>query len=341
MGNRSLTLASVEAGKVLLRYLRAHPTGSTFKDLTGALRKANLKHCSEETARRGLKYLRDYHDAPIVPVRADNTWELEDPEFRIPLVDPTQTDLASAIFAAAVLEPMASLETRVRIERMVEMMDLVVRQRGEDAKVRRTTLTASITTGMPADAQIVAVLAEACAGSRVVEIDYYSPWSDERKRYTIEPWQLRVHDGAMYVRAHSLQAGEARTFRVVQIRSLHRLEGSARVGKRPPREEIWGDTTGVGVDDDRPDIATVRIKGSFARWVELECWHESQEDRWSSDMSVLERRMEYRSCREFARRLLSLGDALLSVEPRTLQEEVTAHARALVARVASPQQRDL
>ena len=140
MRNRSLTLASVEAGKVLLRYLRAHPTGSTFKDLAGALRKANLEHCSEETARRGLKYLRDYHDAPIVPVRADNTWALEDPNFRIPLVDPTQTDLASAIFAAAVLEPIASSETRVRIERMVEMMDLVVRQRREVRHLRQQVL---------------------------------------------------------------------------------------------------------------------------------------------------------------------------------------------------------
>ncbi len=341
MRNRSLTFAAVEAGKVLLRYLRKHPTGATFKELAGALRQANLEHDSEETARRGIRYLQDYHDAPISPVRADNTWVLEDPEFTIPLVDPTQLDLASTIFAAAVLEPMASPVMRTRIERMVEMMDLVVRQRGEEAKVRRTTLTASITTGMPTDADIIAVLSEACARRRVIEIDYYSPWTDEHKRYTVEPWQLRVHDGGMYVRAYSLQAKAARTFRVVQVRSLRRLDGATCVGKRPPLDELWGDATGLGVDDDRPGVAIVRVRGSYARWVELECWDDSQEDHWSADMTVLERRVEYRSCREFARRLLSLGDALLSVEPRALHEEVAAHARALAARVSTSDEREL
>jgi len=321
---------------VLLRYLRKHPTGANFQDLVGALRRADIQHCSEETARRGLKYLRDYHDAPIFPMRADNTWVLEDPEFRIPLVDPTQTDLASAIFAAAVLGPIAPAETRARLERVVEMMDLVVRQRGDEAKVRRTTMTASITTGMPADARTVSVLSEACAQKRVVEIDYYSPWRDEHRRHTVEPWQLRVHDGAMYLRGHSLRAKGGRTFRVVQIRSLRALEGAITVGKRPRAEEIWGDPNGVGVDDDRPGVATVRVSGSYARWVELECWDDSQEDRWSSDMTVLERRLEYRSCREFARRLLSLGDGLLSVEPNELREEIAAHVAALAARISDP-----
>ena len=95
----------------------------------------------------------------------------------------------------------------------------------------------------------------------------------------------------------------------------------------------------MGVDDDRPGVATVRVTGPYARWVELECWDDSQEDRWSADMTVLERRVEYRSCRECARRLLSLGDGLLSVEPTELREEVSAHATALAARVVSLQVR--
>ncbi|MGB1700584.1 MAG: WYL domain-containing protein, partial [Nannocystaceae bacterium] len=151
--------------------------------------------------------------------------------------------------------------------------------------------------------------------------------------------QLRVHDGAMYVRAYSLQSKGPRTFRVVQIRSIRRQESDVRVGGKPPADDVWGQGAGVGVDDDRPGVATIRVTGAYARWVELECWDDSQQDRWSADMTVLERRVEYRSCREFARRLLSLGDGLLSVEPAELREEVSVHATALAARVASLQMR--
>lgn len=318
---------------MILRYLQKHPKGATFHDLVAALEQAQLKHTSAITARRALDFLRDYQDAPIFTDESSNTWELDDASFSMPMIDPSQADLTSVIFAAATLGPLAPPQTRERIERLVEMMDATVRGRGEGPETGRTSLTASLTTGMPVDADTVSLLASACSASGVVEITYYSPWSDERKRYVVEPWQLRIHDGTMYLRGYSRAAKAARTFRVVQIEGLRRLVDEPAIGARPPGHAMWGGDDGVGVDDDRPDTAVIRIGGAYARWVELECWDASQHDAWSPDGSVLERRVEYRSCREFARRLLSLGDGLLSVAPAALEQEVTAHLERLHARL--------
>ena len=332
MSDRDLKPAAIEAGKVLLRYLRSHPTGSTFKELVAAMERAGLKHCSIATARRGLNYLRLYQDAPIYS-EDDDTWVLEDPDFSLPLVDPTEHDLASTIFATAVLSPLAPAETRARLERVVEMMDALVRAGGTAPGQRRRSMTASITTGMPASPEIVARLSRACSEGTVLTLTYYSPWNDARKQHEVEPWQLRVHDGAMYLRAFSRAAQAPRTFKVVQIEQALPVASTVFTGARPPADELWGSHDGVGMDDDRPDTAVVRIGGPYARWIARERWHTSQRDTWSPDGTVLERRVEYRSCREFARRLLSLGDALLEVAPAALHDEVVAHSKAVLARL--------
>lgn len=335
MSDRDLKPAAVEAGKVLLRYLRAHPTGSTLKDLVAAMARAGLKHCSVATARRGLNYLRFYQDAPIRSFDGDHTWVLEDPDFSLPLVDPNEHDLASAIFAAAVLQPLAPEKTRVRLERVVEMMDALIRTEGSSQLQQRRSMTASITSGMPASPEVVARLAKACGDGTVLELVYYSPWHDERKRHEVEPWQLRVHDGAMYLRAYSRSAEAPRTFKVIQIEQALMVAATSAAATRPPADEIWGSHDGIGMDDDRPNTAVVRIGGPYARWIGKERWHPSQEDTWSSDGTVLERRVEYRSCREFARRLLSLGDALMDVSPTELCTEVTSHAQAISQRLGN------
>ena len=137
----------------------------------------------------------------------------------------------------------------------------------------------------------------------------------------------------MYLRAFSRAAQAPRTFKVVQIEQALPVASTVFTGARPPADELWGSHDGVGMDDDRPDTAVVRIGGPYARWIARERWHTSQRDTWSPDGTVLERRVEYRSCREFARRLLSLGDALLEVAPAALHDEVVAHSKAVLARL--------
>ena len=48
-------------------------------------------------------------------------------------------------------------------------------------------------------------------------------------------------------------------------------------------------------------------------------------------MELLERHVPYRSCRELARRLVSIGDGLASVTPDELADEVRRIAEAAIS----------
>ena len=76
-----------------------------------------------------------------------------------------------------------------------------------------------------------------------------------------------------------------------------------------------------------------RVRGGVARWIGNMVWDAGQEDRWIEPGELLERKVPYHSCRELARRLLSIVDGLESIEPAELREEVVSDARAFLLRI--------
>ena len=331
--DRSATKGATEAAKEVLRFLRQQPKDARFDDIRAHCVAAGLKHTSVPTIRRGLHSLREVHDCPLVFDKAANTWTLLDPDFSLPLDDPTPGDLTAVIFARALIGPVVSSGIEQRLERLVEEMDARVRESEQSGDPPSSSaVSATLTTGAPVDPKLLSTLLLAISKRRVLKLQYYSPWQDKERSYEVEPWQLRVHDGTMYLRAWSRTRHGARSFRVSQLRSALVLDAHECREPRPPQAQLWGESPAVGVDDDRPDTAVLTIRGGLARWVQMDHWHAEQEDRWLEPGELLERRVPYRSCRELARRLLSLGDALVGVEPAELRAEIAAHARALVER---------
>jgi len=318
-----------DTARRLLRHLREH--GGASKDEL-----AKVAEVSHPSIQRALTWLRDHCDSPVEFDRGRGQWVLRDPHFTLPLTDPDGQDLSAVLFAEALLAPFADEEITARLRRLAEQMDAEIRDRGgrPSEGARPGTLVATLTTGSRTDPHVLSLLFQAM-GKQVVQIRYASPWSDGSARiHDVEPWQLRLHDGNMYLRAYSRTHGEARSFRVAQILAAEIIEGLSPREAMPPSEKIWGDhDPAFGIDHDRPGVAVLRIRAPVARWVHHNMWDPGQEDRWIEQGELLERRVAYRSCRELARRLLSLGEAIESIEPRELREAVLAHARALSERL--------
>jgi predicted DNA-binding transcriptional regulator YafY len=320
-----------ETARVLLRHLREHG-GASKEEL------AKVADVSYPSIQRALTWLRDHCDSPVEFDRTEARWVLRDPHFTLPLTDPDAQDLSAVLFAEALLAPLADEEITARLRRLAEQMDAEIRERGRGApsdSARPGTLVATLTTGSRTDPGILSVLFGA-VGKQVVQIRYASPWSrgGSSRVHDVEPWQLRLHDGNMYLRAYSRTHKEPRSFRVPQIEGAEIIEGLMPREPVPLPDKIWGDhDPAFGIDEDRPGVAVLRVRGSAARWVHHNVWDPGQQDSWIEDGELLERRMAYRSCRELARRLLSLGDALESIEPAELREAVCEHARILVERL--------
>ncbi|MDC0670270.1 helix-turn-helix transcriptional regulator [Nannocystis radixulma] len=317
-----------ETARFILRYLRENADGATKETLSSKAGVAGV------TVQRALKYMREEWDAPLEFVHASKVWKLLDDKFTLPLTDPDPEDLAAVVFASALLQPVADAELNARVKRLVEQMDAAVEETQKNAaKVRPKSVTATMTTGTRVDSRLVSKLLQA-VGSGVVRIEYDSPWSGTRKTHDIEPWQLRLHDGVMYMRAFSRTTGDARSFRVAQIVHARVLPGQTPREPVPTKNNLWGSSDpGFGIDSDRPGVATLRVRGGVARWIANLVWDPGQEDRWIEPAELLERKVPYHSCREFARRLLQIVDGLESIEPAELREEVVSDARAFLERL--------
>ncbi|PRP90496.1 hypothetical protein ENSA5_64110 [Enhygromyxa salina] len=320
-----------ETARVLLRHLREHG-GATKEEL------AKVADVSHPSIQRALTWLRDHCDSPVEFDRAAGRWVLRDPHFTLPLTDPDAQDLSAVLFAEALLAPLADEEITARLRRLAEQMDAEMRERGRAPSegARPGTLVATLTTGSRTDPSVLSELFGAI-GKRVVQIRYASPWSAAggSRIHDVEPWQLRLHDGNMYLRAYSRTHREPRSFRVAQIEGAEVIEGLEPRESMPTLDKIWGDhDPAFGIDEDRPGTAILRIRAPVARWVAHNVWDPGQDDTWIEDGELLERRVAYRSCRELARRLLSLGAALESIEPQELREAVLDHAKTMVERLA-------
>lgn len=321
-----------ETARTILRYLREHPDGASKEALAKRAGVAGV------TVQRALKYMRETWDAPAQFNHATKQWQLLDRSFTLPLTDPEPEDLAAVVFAAALLSPLADEELNARVRRLIEQMDEAVeekRSRQDSGRVRPRAVTATSTTSSEVDSRLISKLATSI-GTGVVRIQYESPWANSRKHHDIEPWQLRIHDGSMYLRAFSRTYNEPRSYRVAQIVHARVLPEERPREQVPPRSQLWGSADpGYGIDSDRPGVATLRIRGGVARWVSRMKWDPGQEDRWVIEGELLERKVPYHSCREFARRLLSIVDGLEAIEPPELRDEVVQDAREFLERISS------
>ncbi len=313
------------AAEILELLRRAGSEGMTGKEM---MERSGAKLPSW---RRAMKWLRDDEDAPIEFDRSTNRWRLEDPSFTLPLHAPDDQDFAALVVGGATLASVADTDLAERITRLVEELDGRARQQGEAPDVRPDRVVATATTATPVSPRILLTLLKACNG-KVVRIAYDSVWSaDPPRTYEIEPWQIRLHDGVPYLLAYSHAHEQPRIFRVAHVLSAVVVDGVAPRGARPPHDRLWGERDpACGVDYDRPGEATIRVRGPMARMLARTRMHPGQEDRWIEENELLERHVRYRSCREFARRLLPLGDALVAVSPPELADEIRKHARALV-----------
>jgi predicted DNA-binding transcriptional regulator YafY len=333
---RGLPLASLKLD--VLDLLRAAGTrGATKREIVAAI--GEREQTSDVSVQRALTELRLEHDARIEYEGVGRRWRLVAP-LHLPFTAPDREDLVAVLVAQAILEPIADDALRERIGKLVEELDDRVRAReSSDALPTASSVSATLTLGTRVDAQVLRTLLTTCR-RRVLRIAYASPWRNEAapREYTIEPWAVRVHDGAAYLRAYGREAGAPRTFRVADIERVEVLEQTSAGGKPlarvPPTAAVWVDgEPAFGIDRDRPGEAIVRLEGSVARWVSKVWWHPAQRDTWG-DGGVLERRLAYRSCRELARRIVSVIDGVVGMEPAELRDEVGRLLRAGLRGVA-------
>ncbi len=302
----------------ILERLRSDPGGMSKAELLGS-----IAGTSAPTVQRALKALES--DGVIARDTSRNRWQLVDEAYHLSLDAPDNNDLQAVLIAEAMLGPLVDDDLQSRLRALAEQLDQRIRDRGPSLPPRRATaVEVSVTSATRFEPQVLTRLLAAVRRQTVL-LEYTSPWTQERKRRLVEPWQLRLHDSAWYLRAFDRDAAEPRTFRLAHIHRVSHIPhaGPPRVPV-PARQRIWGrDDPAFGIDHDRPDVARIIVAAPVSHWLRPILWSPAQKDRWLPG-DRLERTVAYRSCREFARTVRAVADAVITIEPEELRNEVLA-----------------
>lgn len=314
-----------QAGRVALALLREQGQAT----LQAVATKAGV---SASSAKRALEWLRA-EGAPASYDPRSRSWRLADRTFSLPLTEPALDDLQATMTAAGLLDALGQTEASRRAWGLFGELERLYERDGKRRAIRPDALLVAQSTAPVKEPRWVLTLLRSVR-TRVVEVEYASPWSGTSVSHVFEPWQVGLFDGVLYVRGFSRTRREPRTFRLAAIVRLVVRDAEKPREPVPDREALWGPTDPrFGVDDREPGIATIRFDGAVARWVATARWCPTQEDRWLEDGEILERRMRYGSYRELARRLVSCSDGIVDVDPPELRAALLRIAGEAVRRL--------
>jgi predicted DNA-binding transcriptional regulator YafY len=317
---RAPTAAIQRVGGEAIRLLRKHPRATLLEI-------ARAAKVSKETAKRALVWLRDV-GAPVRYVARVRGWELTDKSFSLPLTEPAHEDLEAALTAAGLLSELGLHPAADRARSLFHELAGRI-SGGKRAPFRADALRVTQSTATLRNPQWVLDLLRACRRG-VVRIAHRSPHRNETVEHVVEPWQVWLHNGRLYLAGYSRTRRARRTFGLAHVESIQVVPNGSPT--KPVPADIWAkEDGGYGVDEDRPGRAVLRFRGAAARSTCASRWHRSQVDTWLEPGEVLERSLAYRSCRELARLLAGVADGLEAVEPAELQEELLT----LLTRAAS------
>lgn len=150
-----------------------------------------------------------------------------------------------------------------------------------------------------ASADVLAVLRQAVADSRQVEIDYYTFSRDERNQRTIEPHRFFGHGGQWYVTGYCHFAKAERVFRVDRVRRADLTDTTFEPPDviEPTPDSVFTPTA----DDPRVELDL----SANARWVIEQYPHDKVIDRADGGVRV---RMPVTGVPWLERLLVRLGD---------------------------------
>jgi len=169
----------------------------------------------------------------------------------------------------------------------------------------------------------------ATVAKRELRIEYRSPWAEpgETAARVVQPLRVYHHDGACYLDAQ-VESGQVRSF---HLSFVSRLEETGE--ERQVVGEVCCGGGGYGVWAGGQVVGVVvRIGEPGARYYAAQQWHAEQRDEWDGATLVRCLPASVKSP-ELVRRLVSLGDALVGVEPDAVRREVLRVAGGLVERL--------
>lgn len=283
---------------------------------------------SKRTGQSDMAYLRDRLNAPIKTDRKRDGWYYTDKTYMLPFLALSEKEaegLRRTLLAAEVyLGPIEAHSVRILYNRLIPYLP-----KEQDERIESIGGMIYL---MP-EAEIAPALLD--AGRRALRnrqkiwIRYYSPRKDEISERLVRPYHLFFHLGEPHLICWCEKANEIRQFMLSRVRAWQ-LQEEEHAFERDANFDI--DTylkQGLGVQHGT-EVQTVRVLFSAyqARWIRERRYHNSQQNEYQADGSLLVT-MRVSGMPEVARWLLSYGSDVEVLEPDELKQILRDHVKKL------------
>ncbi|MGE5560667.1 MAG: helix-turn-helix transcriptional regulator [Chloroflexota bacterium] len=319
-----------ETRQVLARVYRLHNAlaGGQCPSLSDLAEKLEV---SERTVERDLQQLRDLCGI-VVYDRQRRGYRYEG-SFRLPPLNISAGELTVLLIGQRLLAEMAGTPFAEAAKTVMAKLPALLRdQVGVDPSHLPTE---GISFGVPAVrgdegrlARHFDQLADAIAHRRTVRLRYYAATRDAISERDVDPYHLRLNDGAWYLIAHCHLRKEIRVFAVDRIVELAITD---RHFERPAdfdTERYLSLSWGIEHGDER--TVKVAFDAEQARWIRERVWLEGQRLTETGDGGVI---LEVRvsGLESIKRWILSFGSHARALEPEELVEAIRREAGRMAA----------
>lgn len=286
--------------------------------------------CSVNTAQRVIYRLRDEYLVPIEYDASKRGYYLLDETYTLPeALPPGRDELIALLFAATILETLGLEDICKRLEGIynayAEKNGLVARDIGPISKVFSSELTEIA----EASEQGLLELANYASVGEELAVTYESPWSGKGQihlRGKIK--QVHFADGVLYARFLE-ESGKSYTLNSSFISKVEKLETKISIIEQGEDNFLAG--LGVWADEEIVEIR-VCISPPAAQYYATKTWHISQSDSYDGDTLV--RTFKSAISPELVRKLLSIGEFLTDVKPKSLRVLLQKSANQILTQLS-------
>lgn len=294
---------------------------------------AQTLEVSKRTIERDIELMRDQLGAPIEYDRIRRGYYYSS-SFSLPQVKLSVGEVAVLLIGQELLSGLAGTPWAQSARRVMEKLPLLL---GDDVSVGVDALAVDqnyVSFGLPrlrGDEELVSqyfsVLLEAIFERRTVRLEYYAASRDEVSIRDVDPYHLRLEQGAWYLIGFCHLRQELRVFALDRIRSL---ASTHHTFKRPEDFSIEDYLRGAW-DLQKGEIhrVIIRFDRKQARWIRERVWQDTQILRETPDGGV-ELELEVAGLEAIQRWIMSFGSHARVIAPPELAASIRCHAERMV-----------
>lgn len=285
---------------------------------------------SRRTIERDLEYLRDMCGAPIYYDRFCDVYRYSK-EFSLNPLKLTEGELAVLLIGQRLLAEVAETPFAQAARQVMQKLPLLL---NNEISIEDSALAKELSFGMPAirgDKKVLSrhfnLLSGAIAAHYSVCMDYYTATRDSfTKARKIDPYHLRLEDGAWYLIGYCHLRQEPRIFALDRISNLVLLEEKFEC---PPDFSIEDFLAASwGIERGKEYAVKILFDAGEARWVKERVWQDGQVLTELPDGQVL-LEVKVSGLRLIKRWVLGFGGRAKVLEPGELVEQIEREVQGM------------